>query len=294
MIATSALEELGRFRHRGNVGAAAALAVLSCVCYAMSAVMQQQEACRPGPDGRGLVIQLIRRPRWWLAVSASGLGAVLHIAALAVGPLSVVQPIGVLTLVFALPLGARWRSRAVSAAQWRAAAAVAGGVLAVLLALPHRGAPARQPLLSLPTGAAVVAVVVVVLAAAGARLPSTVAPVVRAAAAATCFGFASGVTRVATVGTAPFWGAALMAVTGAAAGLLLAQSAYRAGGLGGTVATLILVDPLVAVTIGFVVLGEPVPVTAARICLGACGVAVTAVGIWVLARAEATMSPDAA
>lgn len=285
VIALSGLGGLGRFHHRGNAGVAAALAVVSTVCYAVSAVVQQQEASRPGLEVKRLLAQLARRPRWWLAVLASASGAGLHIAALAEGPLGVVQPIGVLTLVLALPLGARWGSRVVSGAQWCAAGAVAVGVAAVLAAIPHAGGPVRSPLLGLPAGTGGVGVVVVMLVVVATVLPGSAAALVRAGAAATCFGFASAMTRVAAVGAAPVLWAGAMAVAGAGAGLGLAQLAYRGGGLGSTLAILILVDPLIAVTIGVVVLGEPVPVTPARMALGVGGLAATALGIWALSRA---------
>jgi hypothetical protein len=73
------------------------------------------------------LLGLVRRPWWWLAVAATVAGAVLHVAALVLGPLSVVQLFGVLTLVLALPLGALISGRAVTGGQWRAAAGVVCG-----------------------------------------------------------------------------------------------------------------------------------------------------------------------
>ena len=81
------------------------LAVASTGCYAASAVLQEREAGRQDAGGAALLRGLVRRPWWWLAVAATVAGAVLHVAALASGPLSLVQPFGVLTLVLALPPG---------------------------------------------------------------------------------------------------------------------------------------------------------------------------------------------
>ena len=88
----------------GNLGGALVLAMVSTGCYAMSAVLQEREARRQDAHGAALLLGLMRRPWWWLAVAATVAGAVLHVAALVLGPLSVVQPCGVLTLVLALPL----------------------------------------------------------------------------------------------------------------------------------------------------------------------------------------------
>jgi hypothetical protein len=87
--------------------AAVALALASAVCYAVSAVVQHREASRPAIGGLGLLADLVRRRRWWAALAASALGGVLHVAALGAGPLVLVQPLGVSTLVFALLIGAR-------------------------------------------------------------------------------------------------------------------------------------------------------------------------------------------
>jgi hypothetical protein len=62
-------------------------------------VLQEREARRQDAGGAALLRRLVRRPWWWLAVAATVAGAVLHVAALALGPLSLVQPFGVLTLM---------------------------------------------------------------------------------------------------------------------------------------------------------------------------------------------------
>jgi drug/metabolite transporter (DMT)-like permease len=267
----------------GNVPLAVLAALLSTTCYATSAVLQQRESSRAGVS-TGLVRQLIRRPWWWVAVVAAATAAGLHITALALGPLSLVQPIGVLTLVMALPLGARLGRRTVTRGEWQAAVAVALGLAAVLTVAPHHAPATRLSVLTVLCTVATVGAVVLCLVGLAARLPRRGAGVVRAAAAATCFGCASGMTRIAATGTAPFPLAALAAVLGAAVGLGLAQLAYRKGGLGAPLATQILVDPLVAVIIGVALLEEPVPVSPLRAAIGIGGLFATVTGIWALSR----------
>lgn len=268
----------------GPVAGAVVLAVLSTLGYASSAVLQEREARRPDPDASGPARPLLRRPWWWVALATTAAGAGLHIAALAWGPLSLIQPLGVLTLVLALPLGARLNGRIVTRREWAAAATVAAGLAAVLSIAPH-GAP--PPHLSAPAilgTAAVVAVVVTGLSALGARLAGRrLAAVIHALAAAVLFGTASGMARVAVTG-GPFVLAATVAVVGAVLGLGLAQRAYRAGGLGAPLATINLADPLTAVVIGVVVLGEPFVATPTRIALGTLGLLATAAGIGALTR----------
>jgi drug/metabolite transporter (DMT)-like permease len=273
-----------RLVHRGNIPLAVLAALLSTTCYAASAVLQQREASRPGTPDTGLLRQLVRRPWWWVAVLAAGSAAALHIAALSLGPLTLVQPIGVLTLVMALPLGARLSGRGVTRREWRAAVAVAGGLAAVLTAAPHHAPATKLSVLAVLATAAGLAVTLLCLVGLAMRLPPRAAPVVRAAAAATSFGFASGMTRIAATGTAPFLIAASAAVLAAATGLGLAQLAYRRGGLGAPLATTILVDPVVAVVIGITLLKEPVLLSPWLTALGLAGLVATVGGIWALAR----------
>ncbi|MEU1567881.1 DMT family transporter, partial [Streptomyces mirabilis] len=75
------------------------LSFVSAVAYAGGAIVQEQVALT-SPDQ---TYAPLRRPGWWAAVALSGVGGVLHVVALAYGPLSLVQPLGALTIVFALP-----------------------------------------------------------------------------------------------------------------------------------------------------------------------------------------------
>lgn len=278
--------------HVSGIGVALSLAVLSTCCYATSAVLQEREAA--GQDARGLRLlsRMSRRPRWWFAVAATGAGALLHISALASGPLTLVQPLGVLTLVLALPLGARLGGRAVTPAQWRAAAAVALGLAALLSVAPHRAPAVQLPIVAVLIAAVAVLAVVVALLVLATRLPGRAAPVVQAAAAATCFGFASAMARTAVTGAGPLWLVAGLALLGALGGLGLAQLAYRRGGLGAPLATQILVDPLVAAVLGVTLLGEPLHLTGWRIVIGMAGLVSTAIGIRVLTRSPHPGGPD--
>jgi len=278
------LGAVGHVPGTGNVGAAVVLAVASTGCYAASAVLQEREASRQDAGGAALLRRLVRRPWWWLAVAATVAGAVLHVAALALGPLSLVQPFGVLTLVLALPLGRVLGGRPVTGREWRGAAVVVVGLGAVLAVLPHRAPSSHLPL------ALVVTAVVAVAAVVAAWIPGRAAPVVRAAAAATCFGFASGMARTAVIGAIWFPIGGALAVLGAGAGLGLAQLAYRTGGLGAPLATQILVDPVVAVLIGVILLGEPVHETPTRAVVGVLGLAATTAGIWILTGSRRSSS----
>ncbi|HEY1967109.1 MAG TPA: DMT family transporter [Pseudonocardia sp.] len=278
--------------HRDHVAAAAGAAVASSGCYAVAAVLQEREASRSAVGGLAMLRVLIRRTAWWGAVLATGAGGGLHILALAVGPLSVVQPISMLTLVWALPLGCALTRRVVPASEWAAAALVVAGLGVTLSVLAHRGSTVRLPLGALLGTSAVCAALVGVLVAVATRLPGRGGPILGAVAAAICSGYAATMWRAAFQAAAPFALATLIGVVAAGAGLALAQLAYHRGGLGAPLATLTLVNPLVAVGLGVALLGEPVVLTPLTATLCLVGISATGGGIWVLARPRTPPAAD--
>jgi drug/metabolite transporter (DMT)-like permease len=268
---------------------AVGLALASAVCYAASAALQHHEASRQSASGLALVRALARRPRWCMAVGASLLGALLHLGALGAGPLVLVQPIGVTALVFALPVGARLNRARVGGRSWAGAACVAVGLPGVLGLVPHHPAAPGPGVLSYPTAALVVGVLVVAAATAGVlcgRRRPRAGAVLFAVGAALCFGLASAVVRALWLDRAGP-SAVVAGLVAMGCGVVLAQHAYRSGGLGAPLAVLNLVDPLTAAGIGVLVLGEALVADPLRLAVGAVGVAVTAVGVSLLSSAAA-------
>jgi drug/metabolite transporter (DMT)-like permease len=263
---------------------AVVLALASAACYAVSAAIQHREASRQTGDGAALLTGLLRRRMWWTAQACTLLGALVHLAALGAGPLVLVQPIGVMALVLALPLGARFGGVRVSRRAWAGAGAVVLGLPAVLAMVPHGGG-VEPPVVSFPLAAAVVAAaaaaVAAVAAAAVRRGRRQVSAVLHAGGAALCFGMTSGSVKALWIGA----GGPVAVLVGLAAvpiGIALAQLAYRDGGLGAPLAVQTLADPVTAMGIGILVLGEPLVTSPARVLLGLSGIAVTVAGVALL------------
>lgn len=263
---------------------AVAIALLSAVCYAVAAVLQQREAARHDQHGVALILDLLRRPRWWMAVSSTVAGASLHVVALHFGPLTLVQPLGVSALVMALPLGAWFGQRKVARAEWIAAAAVATGLLAVLTLAPRRVPPPAVAPTQLAIAMAGCLAVLLFCAGVSKYLPRRAGPVVRAVGSAACFGFASAMARLVVAGDGPILFPVLACVFFAVTGMLMIQAAYRDGGLGAPLATCTIVDPLTAAGVGILLLGEHLRLGIAGGTLGFAGLALTIVGLTVLAR----------
>lgn len=260
------------------------IALLSAVCYAISAVLQQREAARHDERGLALIVSLLRRPRWWLAIVATVSGASLHVMALRFGPLTLVQPLGVSALVLALPLGAWFGARQVSRAEWGAAGAVVLGLLAVLTLAPRHVPPPSVPPMELlvAVGACLAFLLLCVLISS--RLPRRAAPVVRALGSAACFGFASAMARLAVAGHGPILVPVLVCALFALTGMFTIQAAYRDGGLGAPLATCTIADPVAATSIGILLLGEHLRLGFTGGAVGFAGLLATIVGLTVLAR----------
>ncbi|MFI6059698.1 DMT family transporter [Streptomyces sp. NPDC051286] len=250
------------------------LSLVSAVAYAAGAIVQERVAT--AGDGRSLTP--LRNRVWWVAVALNGVGAVLHVLALAYGPLSLVQPLGALTIVFALPMAALFVRRRAGATAWRGAIMATAG-LAGLLALTGSGeshtldGPEQFMLATVTFGAVALLLVV----SKGVRKP-VVRSVVLAGAAGVAFGIASVFTKTeAMEWTSGAVGAGLptllVIAALAGAGLLLAQAAYRGAGLTAPLATVTVVNPVIAAAVGITLFGEEFRHgTAGTVLALACGV----------------------
>ncbi|MGW0641717.1 MULTISPECIES: DMT family transporter [Streptomyces] len=261
------------------------LSLISAVAYAAGAIIQERVATTDDNAWHAL----LRNSVWWVAVVLNGIGAVLHVVALAYGPLSLVQPLGALTIVFALPMAALFVGRRAGATAWRGALMATAG-LGGLLALtgnaePHTLNGAEQALLASVTFGAVAALV---------ALSRTLRrPVLRSIVLATGAGAAFGMASVFTKTVAVEWTSGsvrsgalpLLVIAGlAAAGLFLSQAAYRGAGLTAPLATVTVVNPVVAAAIGITLFGEHFRLGAPGTVLAlSCG-ALAAAGLIMLTR----------
>lgn len=119
------------------------LALLGSLFFALGAALQQYEAAATARATRSLLRTLLVRPRWLLGGVSIVAGGGLHILALGFGPLTVVQPLGVTSLLFALPIAALLHRRPVSPAELGAAAMVVAGLTALVWLVPAPQTPPR-------------------------------------------------------------------------------------------------------------------------------------------------------
>ncbi|MFC4562947.1 DMT family transporter [Nocardiopsis mangrovi] len=240
------------------------LSVVSALCYGAGAVAQRRLADRiGGPFDRRALGALMRHRLWWTAVALNSTGALLHVAALAFGTLTVVQPLGTLALVFALPWAARWAARPVTPREWHGAVLTVIALSVMLVVAPTSAASTLSP----ATTAAVLAAVLLsvgALVAAAHRIPHPRwSSQVHAVAAGIAFGAASALTKTFTdeiaaggAAHALTHPAALGTLVLAGAGALLSQASYRGVAVGAPLATMSLANPVAAVLIGMGFMGE--------------------------------------
>ena len=270
-----------------------AAALAGAVFTAIGIVVRQRATMDvPAEHGMSLVMlkTLLRRPRWWAGTAAAVTGYAFYAVALAKGSLLLVAPLLVAALLFALPLSAWLSHRRVSRAEW-AWASLLTLALAVFVALA-RTAPGDYEGSELPAvavaGLSFALVGCCLLAAA--RFADWRRAILLALAVGVLFGVVAVLTKiemnlltedgVVRVLRSPVTYAL---VATAVAATLLQQSAFHAGSLKASVPAMLVLEPLVAVFLGQVILGEHLTVStpsavALAIATGAMALATVALG----------------
>lgn len=237
----------------------------AALCIAVGTVVRQRSASAVPDDavGRlGPITALVREPLWWFGTVVGIGGYALQAAALGLGSLLLVQPLLVTSLLFALPLGARFSGRAVGAKDW-AWASILTAAIAVLVVVgdPRPGverAETRHWIIVLCVGLPFVAACVVA-SRTGSRSRRAL---LLGLAGGALFGVAAVLTKavvhLAGRGIVPLMTSVeLYALIGVAVvAISLQQSAFQVGALQASLPATTVMEPMVASLLGFVVLGE--------------------------------------
>ncbi|MET0238117.1 MAG: DMT family transporter [Kibdelosporangium sp.] len=226
----------------------------------------QNTAVRDKQNGKlvaiGALLQLLRNPKWLMGQLAVVIGSALHFAALAFAPVTVIQPIGVLGIAVTAVASARRDRTGLSLGTWLALAAIVLGVggftsLAASNAQVTSVSDERAVLIAL-----IVGLLLMVLGLIGSVGHGLVRCLAFAAGGGVVFGFASVVVRLAALSLehgnpADFpTGSLIGAVLSIPVAVWFIQQAHASGPPDLVVAALTLSDPLVAIGIGYVALGE--------------------------------------
>ncbi|MGE3286930.1 MAG: hypothetical protein AB7J32_12630 [Pseudonocardia sp.] len=266
---------------------AVALAVLGALCFAVAATLQHREvrAVTPatGTLSAGGLRDLVRRRRWLAGFALGAAGAALHLLALVLAPLPLVQPLGVLAVPMAVLLAGRTPPQA---GVLIGVALTVAGVAGFVGLSADAGSGAATPSGAVTDAGLAVALAVAVLVGFAHVRTAWVRSLANAAAAAVSFGYGSVLLRAASlmvdggslVDAAGAVGAAAVALL---VGGWLVQQAFASGPPETTVACLTVVDPIVAVCLAMAVLGEGRTASPGALLAAA---AVATAGVLVLAR----------
>lgn len=271
------------------------LALTAAMVFSLSSVLEQRSTHQVPERGAlspRLILDLLKHRLFLTALLVNAIGSLLQILALHFGSLAVVQPLIVLSLLFAVVIAAfTIRHHRPDRVMFLGAAACAGGVGGFLaLARPTGGTNVVGPSAALPLGTALVAMVSVCLAAARWG-PRRVRPLWLALACGVDFGVNAFLLKIVPSMLAHGFSDPLrqwplyMLVFVTPAGFLLNQNAFQAGTLIAPVlAVITTTDPLVSITLGHLLLHENIASTPASLGSEAASLAVMTAGIVALSH----------
>jgi len=257
-----------------------ALCVAVAIAYATAAVVQSRHADLT-------VRELLRVPALWVALALNGLGAAMHVTSLAFGPLALIQPLGVLTLVIAVPLAAVTSRRRVTRLELTGMTATVIGLAGLAMLITTAGGSETLSSTELVVLIVAAIVLIIVLGLRGSRPGAS--PLWEAVAGGATYSVCSALCQTLVVSAndggmgvllRPIMIVAMVAVAiFAVSATVLTQRSYRTG-LGAPLAVTNLVNPASATVIGVVLLGEhlgttPLTITIAVGCAVLCGFGVT-------------------
>jgi drug/metabolite transporter (DMT)-like permease len=268
----------------------------AAMLFALASALQHRSAglvAGGGPLGRaelgGFIASTLRHPLWAAGLAAGIAGFALHALALRYGPLTLVQPLLVSGVVFALPMRRLLEHRRPRPDEvgWALALAV-GLVLFLVIATPAGGAPQAPDFAPTIVAGVLIGLGTVGFFVAGRRTSGSRAALSLGAAAALASAATAGLLKE-TVGIvsrgpgqlAASWPAYGLVAAGAVE-LVASQLAYQAGPLRVSLPVTTTVGPIVSLVIGVAVFDEQFrngPIYLLGEAVGLALVVVAAVGL---------------
>ncbi len=282
------------------IALAVLLAILASISFASGASAQHTGVDKAftskSPDRRlgwSHLIKLLRTPVWLFGLLLVALGAFIHIIAVYLAPITVVQPIGILAVIWSVLIAARLNHTTPTRTMWLAVAGSVVGIVFFTILSTRHAAPSRSVSLhAMLVTTGVMWAVAAGFAAVGMFGPRWMRNLAWSWGGAVLYGLGTGYMKIMTVvfrsgevfTGSEFWAAALGLVLAYAVGGWLIQQGYASGPAEVVVGSMTTIDPLAAVMVGLVVLGEGARLTpAVGIGMGLAG-ALAAGGVAVLSR----------
>jgi hypothetical protein len=217
--------------------------------------------------GLGQVWDLIRNKRWLLGLATVAAGASMHIVGLMMAPVTVVQPVGILAVPWAVLLAAKIHHFRPSKVIWGAVTLTIVGIVVFTLFSASTAAPDTE----LPPTRIIVACLIVFTVGGGLGFLGRFGSPSRrclmwASGGSFFYGLSSALIKTITalvrggdfIGRPLFWTAAVFLLICYLVGGWMIQQGYANGPAEIVVGSMTTTDPIVAVTFGMAVLGEGV------------------------------------
>ena len=244
-----------------------ALALFAAFLFAVAATLQQKGALnlpKVSLTDPASLLKLVGQTMWLFGTIALLCGYVVQAIALDEGRLSIIQPLLVTTVVFALPLGYWLTNQHVGAREIIGAAVIMSGLALFTVFADPAGGKENAPNAEWAVVIILIAIVSAVLLRFGGRDGAD--PGSRAAVYGTVAGMLFGLSAALTKPTLTFlsegistmltnWQPYVLAVAGIL-GFVLQQVSLGTGRLAPSVATVSTINPIVGILIGTILLDE--------------------------------------
>jgi len=271
------------------------LAFVASLLFALGTVLQQRVAMRAS-DAEAhsvwVLVRFARSPVWMAGIVLTWVGFGFHAAALSNGQLVLVQPVLAMTVVFALPIGARLSAQRIGRRDVGAALLATAG-LATFLVISDPAAGIEEPPGGawLAWGGAMLATGAALTATGLHRHPAAKAALV-GTAAGVLFGLHGAITKAMTdqldgslgalLGSWALWGVLIVG----AISMSISQIALHAGDLPPAIATESIFSPVIAVVLGLGLFEETIHSTVAGFLAAMVALAAMLAGVAMLSRRE--------
>jgi drug/metabolite transporter (DMT)-like permease len=284
--------------HAVAIGSALLAAFFAAVGIVIRQRAIQEEAAHRN-DTSAIVTSWVRHPGWWAGTLVAVAGYGFQALALAHGSLLLVQPLLVSALLFVLPLGARFSKQHVSGADWVWAVLLTAALAVFVLVGQPREGHNRPPVPAWSVALAVVVPVVIFCVVAAHRTIGRTRAMLLASSVAVLVGTIAVLTKVSVHHLVTHGWRGLLAVPApyvlivlAVAVTVLQQSAFHAGALQASVPVMLVGEPMIAVSLGVVILGEHLAVRGPGALILAIAVAVMTAATIALGRDSVPRTPE--
>ena len=267
------------------------LALLAALSFALGSVLQQRgtlQTSAPEGDPRFLA-EILRKPVWLIGGTLQICGWVLQAAALNEGSLVVVQSLCALSLVFALPLGARLTDQHIGRRSLIGAFATLFGIIGFVAVGQPQGGTSQPESSAWWVSGIIIAALIFLLARLANLRRGALAAAMFATAAGLSYAFQAAVTKV-FVTLLGNGAAALLAswttyalIISALVGFAMQQSALKTGFLAPAMAASNATTLIVSVFLGVIVFQETLSKGQGRLSPALIGLVLAVVGVVLLA-----------